>query len=247
MKNLLWSCLAFLASITSFHGIASANSEIEINGERAQVFFNDGDTFRIVTGQLAGKRSRLAGFNTLESYGPVHRWGAFKSVALKNIADEATRNARRDGWHCITGNSTDTYGRLLSVCMDLAVDQVEKGLAHVMTVTSEPADSKLVRAQEEAIRNGRGMWALGVPEFILTSLHSLDETPNQKETYNRFVSTKDGHSVIVVHKNTYKDCEEVCESPSTGSALSTLGEKSCMTYVGFKNRFGPRRAACLKK
>lgn len=236
--------LAFLASIFSLATPAGASSQIELNGEPTMVLFNDGDTFRILSGPLAGKRSRLSGFNTLESYGPVHRWGSFKSVSLLSIAAQGTENARRDGWHCTTNKSSDVYGRILSECMDLAEDLVRKGLAHVMTVTSESGHPLLVEAQQEAIREKRGMWANGVPNYILTSVHSLDEAPNQRETYNRFVSTRDGHSVVESHKDRYKDCQEVCATPKIDS--DGQNEKSCMTYVSFKHRFGPRRAECLK-
>ena len=53
---------------------------------------------------------------------------------------------------------------------DLAVDQIRKGLAHAMTVTKEGADAVLMAAQRYAIKHKKGMWAHGVPEYVMTSL-----------------------------------------------------------------------------
>lgn len=240
-----WSLFALLVSLLSVQALAD-NSEIEINGEKAQVYFNDGDTFRIITGKFAGKRSRLQGFNTLESYGAIQRWGTFTKDELLKNAHEATFNARRGGWHCTTDLSTDMYGRILSECMDLALDQIGKGFAHVMTIDKTPGNSVMVAAQHKSIEEGNGMWAKGVPEYIVSSLHSMDEKPGQRSTYNRFVSTRDGHSVLDIHQRTYSDCDEVCVGPAVGMTDHAPVE-SCMVYVNFKNRFGPRAAGCLRQ
>lgn len=245
MRKLFGSFCVVLVSIFLPQASAQQSTQIEINGEIASVFFNDGDTFRILSGKLMGKRSRVEGFNTLESYGPVHRWGSFKSRELMNIANEGTLNARRGGWHCTTDLSTDTYGRLLSTCMDLASDQIEKGLAHVMTVTQSPGNAGLIEKQRGAIKEGKGMWALGVPNFVLTSTHSLHEVRDRTETYDRFVSTRDGHSVVAKHRNNYEDCQEICYSPGLENQDPDPSVNSCMIYVNAQNRFGPTRAACL--
>ncbi|MEL6189553.1 MAG: hypothetical protein AAFU79_33425, partial [Myxococcota bacterium] len=94
-------------------------------------------------------------------------------------------------------------------CKDLAVDQVRRGLAHAMTVTLAPADPDLLAAQADAIRARRGMWAHGVPEYVLTSLHSTAEG-GSGPTYNRLVSTRNGHSAKWVHRDAYPVCKKVC-------------------------------------
>ena len=62
-----------------------------------------------------------------------------------------------------------------------------------------------LNAQRDAIKNRRGMWANGVPKYVLTSLHSVDERPNQNWAYNRLVSTHDGHSERWIHGETYEN------------------------------------------
>ena len=246
MKLRLCLLLPILALSTLLHASTKAATDIVLNGVAVKAYFNDGDTFKVLSGPLKGKRSRLLGYNTLESYGPVHRWGEFTHAQLMKIANESTVLARKGGWHCTTDGAQDIYGRILSECEDLGVELVKKGLAHVMTVTEEPGPLLLVKAQKEAIAKRVGMWELGVPSFILTSVHSFDEFRGKSMAYNRFVSTLDGHSELELHKNVYKNCEEVCEAPSEGSLEESLGDRSCMIYVSSKNRFGRNRASCLR-
>jgi len=125
-------------------------------------------------------------------------------------AKQATRNARRGVWHCTTDGEEDTYGRVLMDCPDLTVDQIRKGLAHAMNADDEPSRPEYLRAQQEAIRHRRGMWAHGVPEFIMTSLHSNDESPEYETSYNRLVSTRDGHSEKMEHTDIYSECQWIC-------------------------------------
>ena len=94
-------------------------------------------------------------------------------------------------------------------CPDLVVDQVSKGLAHVYNVDDSPSKPEYVRAQIEAQKAERGMWAKGVPEFILTSTHSAAEGLGDK-TYNRLISTRDGHTEKWKHQETYRECQWVC-------------------------------------
>jgi micrococcal nuclease len=240
MKYQLCS-LFVLSALSVATPTLAARTQIELNGELTQVYFNDGDTFRVSEGPLKGKSSRLHGYNTLESYGPIHRWGTFSRQELFQNANDATQLARKGGWHCKTENSVDTYGRLLTTCQDLALELIGEGLAHAMSVTDQPADAALVQKQQEAILARRGMWSKGVPAYVVSSLHSVDEGKNQGETYNRAVSTEDGHSFLMMHKSSYKDCEEVCYAPTSGS------EASCMLYVKFENRYGPKRPSCLRR
>lgn len=190
---------------------AEPASQVFLNGVPTPVFFNDGDSFRILEGPLKGTKARLAGFNTLESYGPVHQWGGWHAKELYAIAKMATLNARRGVWNCSSEMDKDTYGRVLFDCLDLAEDQIRKGLAHVMSITIDGGHPRLVAAQQDAIQNRVGMWAHGVPEYVLTSLHSIDERSNRKYAYNRLVSSEDGHSEKWMHQDKYKECQTVCE------------------------------------
>ncbi len=187
---------------------AEPAAKVTVNGKLVGVFFNDGDSFRIIKGS-SGK-ARLAGFNTLESHGAVHQWGDWTAKEMYVIAKMATLNARKGTWSCDGDGNTDTYGRLLLYCKDLATDQVRKGLAHAMTITDDPAKPELLEAQREAITNRRGIWAHGVPEFIVTSLHSVEEDVNGHGTYNRLISSADGHTLTWKHNNKYSECDNVC-------------------------------------
>lgn len=189
---------------------AEARSKVILNGKLVPVTFNDGDSFRVLGGDLNGAKARLAGYNTLESYGPVHQWGTWTEQELYVMAKMATYHARKGVWECESDGKTDTYGRMLVWCPDLAEDLVRRGMAHVMTVTDEGGDAKLVAAQREAIEARRGLWSHGVPEFILTSLHSAEEDTDGSGTYNRLVSTADGHSVKWKHDTRYAECSKVC-------------------------------------
>ncbi|MBM4342434.1 MAG: nuclease [Deltaproteobacteria bacterium] len=214
-------------------GHARPMSRVFLNGVPAPVFFNDGDSFTVLGGTLEGTKARLAGFNTLESFGPVHRWGNWSPHELYITAKMATLNARRGVWHCHSELNRDGYGRILWTCPDLIIDQIRKGLAHAMTVTEEPAPKDQLEAMAAAQAERRGIWAHGIPEFILTSTHSNDEG-YPGATYNRLVSTRTGASRKWLHKDNYRDCQEVCHE--TGS---------CMVHVHFSKRYGQQRAACL--
>ncbi len=188
-----------------------AATTVFLNGVPAPVHFNDGDSFRVLGGEYEGT-ARLAGFNTLESYGGVHQWGDWTPNELYINAKMGTLNARRGVWHC-TGdvNNRDTYGRILWDCPDLREDKVRKGFAHVLTVTEEGGDPVAIAAQQEAIKARRGMWAHGVPSYVLTSLHSASEGGGSDGvTYNRLASTKDGHTEKWIHNDNYDECSTVC-------------------------------------
>jgi endonuclease YncB( thermonuclease family) len=184
--------------------------KVILNGTPVPVYFNDGDSFRVLEGRLKGAKARLVGFNTLESHGPVHSWGTWTAKELYVLAKMATLHARRGVWECKTDGNTDTYGRMLVSCPGLAADQIRHGFAHALTVTDDPAAPELLAAQREAIAARRGIWAHGVPAFVLTSLHSVEEDTTGRGTYNRLVSTEDGHSVMWKHDNRYTECQKVC-------------------------------------
>lgn len=186
-------------------------TKVFLNGKPVQVFFNDGDSFRVIKGTLQGAKARIAGYNTLETHGAVHVWGGWNIKELYHLAKMATLHARRGVWECTSDGKTDTYGRMLVFCPTLGEELVRMGLAHVMTVDDSPGNSDLIAAQREAISRRRGIWSHGVPAFILTSLHSAEEDVDGRGTYNRLVSTADGHSVKWGHTSRYQECEKVCQ------------------------------------
>lgn len=186
-------------------------TKVILNGKLVPVTFNDGDSFRVLGGTYNGAKARLAGYNTLESYGPVHSWGTWTAKEMYVIAKMATLFARRGVWECTSDGALDTYGRMLVVCPELRKELVRLGMAHVMTVDDKPGEPELVAAQREAKEARRGLWSHGIPAFILTSLHSKEEDVDGKGTYNRLVSTDDGHSVKWRHDTKYEECAKVCQ------------------------------------
>jgi len=191
---------------------SEAKTRVFLNGHAIAVHFSDGDSFRMLEGPYAGSNSRLAGFNTLESYGATHSWGSWNSFELWLIAKKATYNGRRGVWHCTTEGDHDTYGRVLVDCPDLIESQVRLGFAHAMNIDDTPSAMYILRAQQDAIRHRRGMWAHGVPGFIVTSLHSASEDPGRLHNYNRTVSTRDGHTEKWEHHDVYSECQQVCNT-----------------------------------
>lgn len=202
--------------ILSFGSVPQADAEsrtrVFLNGTPISVYFNDGDTYRMFSGPYSGTSGRLAGFNTLESYGPVHQWGDWHPYELWIMAKRATYNARRGVWHCETDGARDGYGRVLIECPDLVVDQLRKGFAHAMQIDDTVARPEYIRAQQEAMRARRGIWAKGIPDFVLTSIHSAAEDRTRDETYNRLVSTRDGHTQKMIHRDVYDECEVICNT-----------------------------------
>ncbi|MBP46845.1 MAG: hypothetical protein CMH53_02815 [Myxococcales bacterium] len=193
---------------TGANGVLVA-SKVYLNGVPHPVFFNDGDSFRVLAGSFAGTKARLAGYNTLESYGYTHSWGAWSAKELYHNAKMGTYNARKGVWRCTSDLKRDGYGRILWWCPRLAEDQIRKGLAHAMSVRG-PANAKLIEVQREAIKHKRGMWAHGVPRYVVTSLHSADEHWFKGLPYNRMVSTVDGSSRKWRHRKRLKECTKVC-------------------------------------
>jgi len=205
--------LLALTLLTLTVGAAHAEpaTKVFLNGVPTPVFFNDGDSFRVLSGKFQGSKARLSGYNTLESYGPAHQWGPWTAHEMFVLAKMGTSNARNGVWHCSSDGKLDTYGRTLWWCPELAADQIRKGLAHVLSVDSKPGHPDLIKAQDEAKAARRGMWAHGIPGFVLTSLHSLAEEVGDEGAYNRLVSSVDGHSLKWVHNETYAECALVCD------------------------------------
>lgn len=207
------ACLAGVAvslCLASDGAAGDARTRVILNGSPTPVVFNDGDSFRVLGGPMTGAKSRLSGFNTLESHGPVHQWGTWTAKELYVIAKMATHFARDNVWECTTDGKTDGYGRMLVFCPELAKEQIRRGFAHAMSIGDEAADAELLAIQREAMAARRGMWAHGVPDYVLTSLHSIEEDTEDRGVYNRLVSTADGHSVKWRHEVKYDECQRVC-------------------------------------
>jgi len=219
---------------TSNVDVQRAASVILLNGEETSVHFNDGDTFKIIDGDLRQSRVRIVGINALETFGPVHSWLDSSQDYLLTIANLATSMAREGLWHCTTKGKKDTYGRLLAKCDDLAIALISAGAAHAYSMDSKPASRKYLKQQLAAQAAGKGMWKYGIPEYIITSLHSADEGSDRP--YNRLISTDDGSSELSYHHDSYDTCEAICLED----------DSSCMVYVPYENRYGRNRPECLR-
>ena len=206
-----------------------------LDGVATPVRWTDGDTFRIEGGTYRGILARLVGYNTLESYGPVHRWGGWTREELLALANAAAPVASSRAWTCAGGGGADRYRRLLVRCPDLARELVGRGLAMVFAVDA-PADPGLVALQREAQRAGGGMWAKGVPPHLPTGVHSVAENDGGP-TYDRVVDTATGEAQRWPHRRAYRVCEEVCAGEGAGRA--------CMLYVPHRRTY-KNRPWCLR-
>ncbi len=215
-----------------------AAEKLYLDGKLTPVRWLDGDTFRVLAGKLKGAKARLFGFNTLESYGPVHRWGRWTPSELLEIAHRATVLARSGVWHCQQVGQRDKYGRILVRCSDLALRLVESGLAHVFSVGTR-GDEALLKAQRRAIAKAAGMWAKGVPDFIVTSVHSSEKG---RLTYHRLISVRTGGSHLLHHRKSYKPCQWIC--PRDG--ICREKSCSCMLYLPYKLRYKSKGWFCSR-
>jgi endonuclease YncB( thermonuclease family) len=75
-----------------------ANGAVVLDGVKVAVHWDDGDTFTVVG---KGTKARLDGFNTLESYGAVHRFGPGED-ALYDLVKKAGKVAMESVWNCTT-------------------------------------------------------------------------------------------------------------------------------------------------
>jgi micrococcal nuclease len=212
----------------------AATTTITLDGATTTVVFNDGDTFKVVKGPRKGERVRLTGVNTLETYGPVHQWLDATPDYLLKIANEATEVARNGHWVCATEKAKDVYGRSLATCADLETKLLSEGLAHAYSNNEKKAKAKFLEAQMRAQKSRVGMWKDGIPEKIITSVHSAAEGENKTKTFNRLISTNDGSTTKWFHHEEWETCQMVCF------------DDSCMVYVPFKERYGSNRPECLR-
>lgn len=216
----------------------AAKGSLLLNGEATRVRWSDGDSFKIQSGPHEGRGTRLVGFNTLEAYGPVHRWGSWTPQELYAIAKASSAIAGSREWVCTTDGKADGYGRLLVDCPELSEEMIRQGHALAFAVEGTSPQT-LLDAQREAMASGRGIWAKGVVNGVLTSLHSVGEDGDDADgkAYNRVVDTRTGAATKRQHQRRYETCQEVCET--------TDGDESCMTYVPFKRRY-KNKPDCLK-
>ena len=216
-----------------------ALGSIVLNGEKTEVRWTDGDSFNIKTGEYKGKGTRLQGYNTLEAYGPVHSWGAWTPQELYEIAKNSSQVAASGEWKCTTDGKLDGYKRLLIDCPDGAKQMVRTGTAMVYFVEGLKPDPELLALQKEAQAKKLGIWAKGVVNGVISSLHSMGEDGDEeKEAYNRVVNTHTGEALVRKHTHQYETCQTVCEE--------TDGDKSCMVYVPFKHRYHGQPDCLLK-
>jgi micrococcal nuclease len=211
---------------------------VVLDGQERAALWNDGDTFRP---NGAAHPYRVAGYNTLESFGPVHRWGTWKPSELAEIAHRATAFVASRTRTCTSVGTTDHYGRGLASCPEAARELVGAGLAMVYAVETETPDPKLLAVQEEAQKKRLGLWEKGVPELIVTSVHSADEPGGPPpgaahRAYNRVLDPRTGRTELRPHDHVYAVCEDVCE---------TRGQTtSCFLYVPFERRY-KNKPPCL--
>ncbi len=207
-------------------------STILLNKKVMLVRWSDGDSFKFLSGRFKGSGVRLVGYNSLESYGPVHRWGDWTTQELYAIASSTKNIAGATEWVCTTDGSKDSYRRVLVNCPGVRQELLRLGHAHVYAYDedADPVDLKLQRAAREA---GAGIWAKGTPETIVTSTHSAAEGRGR----NRVVSTRTGKTRLVSHQDFYEICQEVCEGPDVSG--------SCMVYVPYEVRYR-NKPACLQ-
>jgi endonuclease YncB( thermonuclease family) len=209
-----------------------------LDGLRTRVVWNDGDSFRIIRGPKKDVRARLADYNTLESYGPVHFWGAFHGYELYDLAKEGTKIAKKGVWECRATGKGGGYGREVIHCPDLSRELISLGLAHLFGVESKP-NPALLKLQIEAQNKRLGIWSKGIPSHIVTSIHSIEEKKQdgtkRKTAYNRICDTRTGMSRVITHKVVFKTCDSWCYGGS------------CMVYAPFEVRYGKDRPRCLRK
>lgn len=207
---------------------------LSLDGRRTRVLWNDGDSFRVLEGPERDMKARLAGYNTLESYGPVHFWGAFHGYQLYDEAKAGQKLAKSQEWECRTLPGTGGYKRALIQCPELTKAIISAGLAHVFHVGDGDPDPALIRLQLDAQRERKGIWAKGIPAWIVTSIHSYGEDGSSKKGYNRVCSTLTGKSAVIEHDAVFKTCDAFCWGGS------------CMIYAPFDVRFGASKPDCLK-
>ena len=140
MKSLQnqWACRVRQASSSARASCAQVApwmpnpNPLTLDGETIQVYWNDGDSFRVSSRSHKGLKVRIGGYNTLENHGPVHQWGRWTKDQLLHLAYQAKDVANGHKWACFRvlkdGKvQKDHYGRTLIECPDLATELIEAG------------------------------------------------------------------------------------------------------------------------
>ncbi|MBJ95943.1 MAG: nuclease [Rickettsiales bacterium] len=205
---------------------------ILLNKKVTVVRWSDGDSFKFKSGRFKGSGVRLMGYNSLEAYGPVHRWGGWTAQELYAISSATKDIASATQWNCITDGSKDSYNRVLVDCPDARQELLRVGHGHVYAFDQD-ADPTDLAVQRQAREQGLGIWAKGTPEHIITSVHSAAEGRGR----NRLVSTRTGKTWLRPHQEHYEVCQEICEGP--------VASGSCMVYVPYKMRYSDK-PDCLR-
>ena len=232
--SLLATSLILASTALAGDGGGAFDGHIRLGGNRIAVHWADGDSFEFTQGARKGKETRLIGFNTLESYGPVHRWGDWTGRELWGLSKKAGKFAAKREWDCTTTGKRDAYNRLLVDCPELRRHLVRRGLAHLFAY-DDPADPAELELQKTARIDEVGMWAKGRPEVIVTSVHSAGGGSSGSM---RIVQARTGETKMVGHRTELSVCDELCHGDKwTGS---------CMTYVPYKRRYDPaKKPECL--
>lgn len=234
--RLHFALAALLVAVPASAG-KRAKGTITLNGEPTAVSWSDGDSFKVKSGPYQGRGTRLVGFNALESFGPVHSWGTWTPQELYALAASAAGVLGEGEWRCTTSGDEDGYHRLLVTCPDAALALIHRGLAMAYAVDGQQADPAALEAQRQAQAERVGMWAKGVPNGVVTSVHSVDEPGAEGgQAYDRVVDTRTGAALKRAHTQTYATCQTVCHE--------TDGDRSCMVYVPFERRY-KHKPPCL--
>ena len=78
-------------------------STMALDQNEVEVRWDDGDTFTYKDAKGEKHNARLNGFNALEAYGPVHRWGDWTAKELYALSKQAASVARSQVWYCCCG------------------------------------------------------------------------------------------------------------------------------------------------
>lgn len=203
--------------------------QIVLDGTTVDVDWADGDSLRITSGPMSGEGARIDGYNTLEAYAPVHRWGDWSYDELGAVNSRSTIVARGTAWSCTSTGEGGGFGRALIRCPTLQAELVRRGLAHLFTM-DEPFPPETLALQAEAQAAGRGIWAEGVPDAVVTSVSSTADGFDR--TFDRVVDSTSGYADRVFHEENHQPCDEICH------------EGSCMLYLPYERRFGPEQIVC---
>src|SRR5512137_325043 len=97
LATLLALALAPRPAAGKAHGAAGT---VVLDGQVTEVRWTDGDSFKVLSGPLQGFGTRLQGYNTLETFGPVHRIGTLGPAELETIARSSAPLLAGTAWRC---------------------------------------------------------------------------------------------------------------------------------------------------